>query len=297
MKNSYQSNEASMKSENFHANRILKKMSLKFRHLTSSIRILPSFIIIGFPRCGTTSLYNYLIQHPSVAPPLKKEIFFFGANFEKGINWYKRYFPTLLYKYQIRKHFRNYFLTGEGSATYIHHPLASDRIKKTIPQAKLIVMLRNPIDRAYSQYFKIVNIGRENLSFEDAIEIESKRIEGEWEKMINNKNYYSMDYHNYSYLSSGIYVDKLKGWLNSFPKNQILILKSEDFYNDPSSIFKTTLKFLNLPNWELQKYKKYNYYDNKPPLHPTIRKKLVDYFKPHNERLNKLLGRNFGWDE
>ena len=103
-----------MKSENY-ANRIWKKISLKYRHLTSSIRILPSFIIIGFPRCGTTSLYNYLIQHPSIAPPLKKEIFFFGANFDKGINWYKQYFPTLHYKYQIRKHFRNYFFILSGA--------------------------------------------------------------------------------------------------------------------------------------------------------------------------------------
>jgi len=285
-----------MKLENYHGARIWKKASLKFRHITSSIRLLPSFIIIGFPRCGTTSLYNYLIEHPSIAPPLSKEIRFFGQYYDEDINWYKRYFPTLLHKYKIKKNFRDYFMTGEGSGTYVHHPLAPNRIKKAIPHIKLIVLLRNPVDRAYSQYFKIVEQGRDNLSFENAIEIESKRIRGEWEKMINNQNYYSMEYHNYSYLSAGIYVDKLKLWFNSFDKEKILIIRSEDLYNDPPLIFKKTLKFLNLPNWEIRKYEKYNVTDKKPFLESTMKKKLINYFKPHNERLYQFLGRDFGWE-
>jgi len=285
-----------MKLENYHGAGIWKKASLKFRHITSSIRLLPSFIIIGFPRCGTTSLYNYLIEHPSIAPPLSKEIRFFGQYYDEDINWYKRYFPTLLHKYKIKKNFRDYFMTGEGSGTYVHHPLAPNRIKKAIPHVKLIVLLRNPVDRAYSQYFKIVEQGRDNLSFENAIEIESKRIRGEWEKMINNQNYYSMEYHNFSYLSAGIYVDKLKLWFNSFDKEKILIIRSEDLYNDPPLIFKKTLKFLNLPNWEIRKYEKYNVTDKKPLLESTMRKKLINYFKPHNERLYQFLGRDFGWE-
>jgi len=76
-----------------------------------------------------------------------------------------------------------------------------------------------------------------------------------------------------------------------------LVLKSEDLYEEPAEIYKKTLKFLNLPDWELPQYKKYNYLDDKPKMNPITRKNLVDYFKPYNEKLYKFLGKNFSWEE
>jgi len=276
--------------------RFARKSRFTFRLLTGPIRLLPSFIIFGVPRCGTTSLYNYLIQHPSVEPAIAKEIGFFEANFDKGLKWYKQFFPTLLHRYNILKDFRSDFITGEATPTYINNPHVPERIKKCVPDVKLIVLLRNPVDRAFSQYFKIVKEGRENLSFEEAIRMEEKRIDGEFEKMIQNKNYYSMNYHNYSYLSGGIYVDKLKKWFEIFPKEQILVLRSEDLYEKPSLIYETTLEYLNLRKWKLKEYLKYNYYADQQKIGELIRKQLIDYFKPHNERLYRFLDRDFGWN-
>ncbi len=277
--------------------RIGIKFEIFTRQLTVPIRILPSFIIFGVPRCGTTSLYNYLVQHPSIIPALTKEINFFALNFLKGVSWYKMHFPIILEKYKIRKDFRDYFMTGEGSATSIYHPHASSRIKKTIPNVKLIVMLRNPVDRALSQYFKIVKIGREKLSFEEAIKAEEGRIRDERKKMLQEENYYSLKIHRFSYLSGGKYIEYLKPWFDLFSKEQILVLKSEDLYEEPAKIYKKTLKFLNLPEWELPQYKKYNYLDDKPKMNPIIRKNLVDYFRPYNEKLYKYLGKNFRWEK
>lgn len=277
--------------------RIGIKFEIFTRQLTVQIRILPSFIIFGVPRCGTTSLYNYLVQHPSIVPALTKEINFFALNFLKGVSWYKMHFPIILEKYKIRKDFRDYFMTGEGSATSIYHPHAPSRIKKIIPNVKLIVMLRNPVDRALSQYFKIVKIGREKLSFEEAIKAEEERIRDERKKMLQEENYYSLKIHRFSYLSGGKYIEYLKPWFDLFSKEQILVLKSEDLYEEPAEIYKKTLKFLNLPDWELPQYKKYNYLDDKPKMNPIIRKNLVDYFKPYNEKLYKFLGKNFSWEE
>ena len=105
-----------------------------------------------------------------------------------------------------------------------------------------------------------------------------------------------MKYHNFSYLSGGIYVDKLKKWFEIFPKEQILVLRSEDLYEKPSLIYETTLEYLNLGKWKLKEYSKYNYYENKPKIKESTRKKLLDYFEPHNERLYKFLNRDFGWN-
>jgi len=105
-----------------------------------------------------------------------------------------------------------------------------------------------------------------------------------------------MNYHNYSYLSGGIYVDKLKKWFEIFPKEQILVLRSEDLYEKPSLVYETTLEYLNLRKWKLKEYLKYNYYGDKQKINELIRKQLLDYFKPHNERLYKFLDRDFGWN-
>jgi len=277
--------------------RIKRKPSRIFRQITSKIRLLPSFIIFGAPRCGTTSLYNYLSEHPAIVPALSKEIGFFELNFQHGINWYKLFFPTIFSKYQIKKELRNEIITGEATANYIHHPRVPARIKKHLPNIKLILLLRNPVDRSYSQYYKLVKLGREKLSFKEALKIEPERIRGETEKMIQNDNYYSLNYHNFSYLTAGIYVDRLELWFKSFPKDQILILRSEDLYENPELIYKQTLEFLELSNFKLSSYNRFNYYNDQPKMDNTIRQKLIDYYKPHNQRLYKLLNRDFNWDK
>ncbi len=269
--------------------KVIEEEVFLHRLLTSHIRVLPDFIIIGAQRCGTTSLYNYLSQHPCVVPALVKEVHFFDINFHKGIHWYRSHFPTFLEKYKQN------IITGEASPYYIFHPHAARRIFKIIPQVKLIVLLRNPVDRAYSHYHHEVRIGAETLSFEEAIEKESERLKGEIKKMLENENYYSFNHQHYSYLSRGIYIDQIKVWMSLFPKEQILIIKSEDFYANPSAVFRRVLEFLNLPIWEPKEYKKFNY-ANYPKMNPATRKRLIKFFEPYNQKLYEYLGVNFGWD-
>ena len=116
------------------------------------MRLMPDFIIIGAARCGTTNLYRNLTQHPYIVPAFRKEVHFFDhtSNFKNGVAWYRAHFPLLLYKHykQVRK---QDIVTGEASPYYIFHPHAPKRAFEIVPQVKLIVMLRNPVDRAYSQ--------------------------------------------------------------------------------------------------------------------------------------------------
>ena len=269
-----------------------------YSNLTGFLHILPDFYLIGAQKCGTSALYDYLVQHPCIHPCSTKEPRFFDKYYNRNINWYKSCFPfTFQKKFEI-KFFHRKFLTGEATERYFEHPHAPKRIKKLTPKAKFIVLLRNPIDRAYSHYNMRYESKKEELTFEQAIKHEKERTKDEFEKMVNDESYYSKDYFHHSYLERSLYVDKLQRWMNVFSKDQFLILKSEEFFKDPNNIYNQVIKFLELQKWELPEYKKIGASKyNKPKMEPTTRKQLIDYFKPYNERLYKFLGTNFNWDE
>jgi hypothetical protein len=259
-------------------------------------RLLPDFIIIGTQKGGTSSLYEHLAQHPLVFPALKKEVHFFDSeNFAKGTNWYRGHFKLGLRGTFARRFAQGRAITGEASPYYLFYPHAPKRVAELLPKAKLVVMLRNPIDRALSHYYHQVRKGREPLSFEAAIEAEGERLKGEHERILQNDAYYSYPYWAYSYLARGIYADQLKLWFELFPREQLLFIKSEDFFTNPAACFKRTLHFLGLPEIDLQQYKKQNAgsYSSMPA---DIRHELTRYFRPHNERLYELLGINFAWE-
>ena len=258
--------------------------------------VLPDFIIIGAQKCGTTSLYQLLVEHPCIYPASTKEVGYFDRYYSGEINWYRAQFPSILRKYYVKWVRRQEFITGEASTGYILIPHALRRISKVVPRAKLILMLRNPVERAYSHYHHTVRLGKETLSFEDAIERERERTSSAWKKMLDDENYWSIDIPQYSYLSTGIYVDQIKLLMKLFSKEQILILKFEDFSMDPAGVFKRVLEFLNMPNWELKDNQGYNV-GNYPNMDAAVRKRLVDYFKPYNDRLYEYLGATFDWDK
>ena len=138
----------------------------------------------------------------------------------------------------------------------------------------------------------------EKLSFEDAINSEKERTKGEFERMLKDENYYSKDYFHYSYLDRGIYVTKLKSWMNIFPKEQFLILQSEEFFKEPNKLYNQVLKFLDLPKWQLKEYKKIGAGSYKhSEINLELRKKFIEYFKPYNEQLFEFLGTKFDWDK
>jgi len=267
-------------------------------NLTGFLHVLPDFYIIGAAKSGTSSLYDYLVQHPGIQPTFTKEPRFFDKYYDRGFNWYKVNFPFKFHKILVTKFLKKNFLTCDATPRYLDHPHAPQRIKKLTPNAKLIVLLRNPINRAYSNYNMRVNTGAEDLTFEKAIEREKKLGKTEFEKMLKDENYYSRDYYHYSYIDRSLYVNKLKRWMKVFPKEQFLILQSEKFFEDPSKVYNQVLKFLNLPKWDLVKYQKIGTARyKKPKLESNLRKQLVDFFEPYNQELIELVGQKFDWNE
>jgi hypothetical protein len=274
---------------------LVKRIIKAPRALTARIRVLPDFLVIGAQRSGTTSLQRYLIQHPCIAAAFRKEVHFFDRNLRKDITWYREHFPSRIYKYYVTTILRRQFMTGEATASYLFYPHAPRLISETLPGIKLIALLRNPVDRAYSHYQHEVGLKYETLSFDDAINQEPQRLDGERERIVADKRYDSYNYDHYSYLSRGLYVDQLKDWMALFPKEQMLILRSEDFFAEPGRILQQVFQFLELPAWALPQYKPYNAREY-TTMDAATRNRLSRYFEPHNRRLHDLLGRDFAWN-
>jgi hypothetical protein len=288
---------AVMKVQNNSTTPLLEKL---YRGVTSPIRLLPDFLIIGAQRSGTTSLYNYLQTYPCIGAASIKEIHFFDRRFNKSLAWYRGHFPTSFEKKYAQHRYGQPFLTGEATPCYLYYPRASRRVAETLPHVKLIILLRNPVDRAYSQYYHAIEHGFETLPFEEAIEGEEERIARAQEKILNDEYYYSTEFMERTYLARGIYVDQLQVWMGLFPREQFLILKSEEFYADPATAIRKVSAFLNVPEAALQMreegFKPYNKFTY-PEMNPALRKRLVRYFESHNARLYDYLGSDFGWDK
>ena len=267
----------------------------KFRYLTSPLRSLPDFIIIGAQKSGTTSLYDLISKHPGVIPTRHKELHYFSSTkYEWGTRWYRLNFPTKLEKRILEKKLNYRIITGEATPNYILHPNTKKRIKNLIPKTKIIVILRNPADRAYSHYNHNVERKLENLSFEEAIR--EKRFEGKEDKIYDDRFFEASNYMMYSYLLRGRYAEQLEAWFKIFEKDQILVVDFEEFIKIPNKVLNEIFEFLELPRYEQKNISKLNIGEYHS-MDPQTRKFLIEYYKPDKEKLYKLLNRKFDWDK
>jgi len=292
-------------------NRFSEILKYSKRALNRKERLVPSFIIIGAARAGTTSLYAYLNSHPNVLPAAKKETVFFNYAYHPNLDWYRMYFPTVLEQEKLKKQkaLQN-IITGEATPSYLIDPHVPQRISEMLPDVKLIVLLRNPIERALSHYHHNVFFGIEKLPFEQAIKKESERINKSFEELKNEQfdfndnivsyflrlmTFKTKNYFNFSYLESGKYVEHLKNWLDIFPRKQLLIIKSEDFFDNTKNVFYDVQDFLDLPHFDLEHYM-IHWEIKHQPMNNNLRKSLSEYFEPYNLKLYNYLNRDFKWE-
>jgi hypothetical protein len=240
----------------------------------SATGAMPDFLIIGAKKCGTTFLYDLMSQHPYVEPAAKKELHYFDIfTDEESAEWYRRCFPPPRWKDGRRT------ITGEATP-YLDKHRVPERVAKVLPQAQLIVLLRNPVDRAYSDYQQASRKGRETRTFEEAIEAEKAQLP------TSSK-----------YLSRSTYVDHLLRWSKYFGDEQMLVLKSEALFERTQDTMERVLDFLDLPNWEPDASEKRNRGKYEQEMHPATRQQLEEYFEPHNEKLYEHLGVEFEWQQ
>lgn len=261
---------------------------------TSTWRTLPSVLIIGAQRCGTSSLYKYLSAHPSIAAPLRKETEFFSRRHANGVNWYRAHFPLAI-RSKLHGHA---LLTFEATPDYLLYPAAPRRASDLLPVAKIIVLLRNPVDRAFSHYRLGVRLGFERLTFEEALDAEASRLEVEIEEMQVNTSFWPRAFTHFSYVTRGLYAEQIRRWLDRYPRDDFLFIKSEDFFADPAATYAMVLDFLALPPWSPDSFLNHSDpFGNKErgAMSERARDKLTRRFELANRDLEQLLGPRFTW--
>jgi hypothetical protein len=256
------------------------------RRVSASRRPLPEFLIVGAQKAGTTSLHAYLCEHSSVLPPTTKEVHFFDHEFHRGPAWYRAHF---------RRSPEPGMLSGESTPYYLFHPLAPARAAEVLPECRLIVVLRNPVDRAFSHHNHERALGFESLDFEQAIEAEAQRLAGEEARMLRDARYRSFSHQHHSYVSRGRYAEQLNRWFEHFDRERVLILSAEELFAEPAKVVREAQEFLGLDavdpaDLSARNARAYAAID------AGARAALRDAFEPHNKRLYEFVGRDFGWD-
>ncbi|MEA2555890.1 MAG: hypothetical protein QOI60_1221 [Actinomycetota bacterium] len=260
--------------------------------LTASSRPLPDYLLIGTKRGGSTSMAEYLVRHPGVAPlfPSKavpKGVRYFDNHYMNGERWYRSHFTTT--------GARAGRLAGEATAHYLFEPRAAERAAATVPEAKIIVLLREPVARAFSHWREQSRLGGETLSFEDALKAEPERLKGERDRLLADPAYVSPAHEHRSYRAQGCYVDLLPAWMERFAADRMLVLFSDEMYADPASAYARVLSFLGLGSHDLVTYAARNKRPLDAPMHSDTKAQLRDYYRPFDERLEKVLDRPVPW--
>jgi Sulfotransferase family len=266
---------------------------------TARWRPHPDFLIVGAKRGGTTSLWNYLVGHPQVLPMfpsvrgLKSNAYFFEHR-HRGDRWYRSHFHATAYR-RWKQRRLGPVVTGEASPYYMYGPHVPELIVRRMPGVRLIMLLRDPVARAYGHYQERVQQGVEHLPFEAALAAEPARLDGEWERMAADPSYYSRAHDFFSYRDRGIYLPQLTRIFACFPRDRVLIVRSEDLYVDQDAVFGAVCRFLDIAPVPISKPARHNYIP-RSPIPAGARRELAGFYAPHNAALYRYLGRDFSWD-
>ena len=272
------------------------RQSRRFRHATSRFRLLPSFLVIGTQQAGAGSLFAALRRHRDVSGPYaghedvrwSKELHFFDLHFARGVDWYRSFFPSSTRRLARRLHGRD-LVAGEATPSYLSHPDVPVRVAVVLPDVSLIVLLRNPVDRAYWHYESMRRKGFEPLSFEEALDAESKRTAND-ERGGSSRRAFGR----FAYIGRGLYADQLERWLAHFPRDRLLAIRAEDYAARPREVYEEVVALLGIESRPPARFQRTNWMAP-TPMDAALRARLDEQFAEPNARLARLLARDFAW--
>jgi hypothetical protein len=255
---------------------------------TSEKRPLPDFLVIGGQRCGTTSLFRALMGHPQVRRPvMHKGVNYFDLNYTQGEAWYRGHFPMRGSDDRTR--------VFDSSGYYMFHPMAAERIARDLPGVKIVAMVRDPVERAYSAYKHELARGFEwEKSFGRALELEDDRLAGEVERICADPNYYSFNHRHHAYRRRGEYAALLEPFRSRLGPENVLLIESERFFATPEPEFRRLTAFLGIDDRMPERFDRYNARPG-AGLDPAVREQLQGHYGPHDEALARLLGHPPVW--
>lgn len=276
-----------------------KRINAAFRQAgiaTGSMRALPDFLLIGAQKSGTSSLFYYLQQHPDVQLPtgITKEVHYFDHHHGRGENWYRGHFPLRSTIARRARKTGRPTMTFEATPEYLFVPEAPSRIVELLPGRKFVAVLRDPIDRAYSQYKMEVKKTLEKRSFDEAITAELDVLEAEQSSGVLATDF---DPLLFWYVRRGLYAEQLERWFAAAPVESLLVLGFDELKADPMGLYRRVLRFIGLReevDVRLENINEGGYRrDKERRLSQETESRLRAFLRPHNERLVDLIGLDF----
>ncbi|RZU52081.1 sulfotransferase domain-containing protein [Krasilnikovia cinnamomea] len=278
--------------------RVVHLGSRSYGRLTATTRMTPSFLICGGQRCGTTSLYRALAAHPVVLKAvLHKGVHYFDTGYDRGMAWYRGHFPQHRHDERVRAKYGEPAQTFESSPYYMYHPQAAARIAADLPGVKILVLVRDPVERAYSQHAHEVARGFESeRDFGAALALEPARLHRQEERLADDPRYYSFAHQHHAYRARGEYARYLGAMARHLDRERIHVVESERFFTEPEQVYDEVLDFLRLPQGMAEPpFEKHNARPRATDMDPAVRRDLTAHFAPHDEALITWLGRTPVW--
>ncbi|HEX3598498.1 MAG TPA: sulfotransferase domain-containing protein [Lacipirellulaceae bacterium] len=257
-----------------------------WRMSTHHFRHLPTTVIVGAQKAGTTQLFAHLVTHPRCYEGSRKEVDYFSKNPHRSVGWYRSHFPLAIRV--TRKHSH----VMEASPSYLPTPSALRQMRQVLPKARVIVLLRDPVSRAFSHYQHRKTRGLESRTFAECVaeEIRANPFPANLGVAIRPKAEPML-----GYLARGYYALQLELLLKLFPRNKVLVLDSAGLFNDTTAICERVFNFMGLDSFEVQPKKIYNRGYYKEKIDPVIAEALHAHFQPYNELLPQVIEQQFSW--
>ena len=265
--------------------------SVSVGRLTATARMLPGFLICGGQRCGTTSLYRALAAHPvTLKAVLHKGVHYFDINYHRGLSWYRGHFPLQRTAQRVGRQWGSPAQAFESSPYYLYHPHAGARLAQDLPGVKIIVLVRDPVQRAHSQHAHELARGFETEpDFARALQLEAARLAGERERLLADPDAYSFSHQHHGYRSRGEYATYLDALAQHVGRERILVVESERFFADPEPVYDRILDFLGLPHLGYPRFDQHNARPRADRLAAQVRADLTAHFAAHDEALRRWL--------
>lgn len=271
---------------------LLRSVISAWGSATAPWRLEPAFIVVGAQRSGTTTLYRLLSEHPAVVrPTVSKGTGYFEVNYRRGRRWYRGHFPLRI---TARLRGGRHAVTFESSGYCLFHPLSAQRMARDLPNVKVVVMVREPVERAYSAHKHELARGFETEPFETALELEEDRTRGEVERMIADPDYESYSHRHHAYLARSRYSEQIARFVDALGADRVHIVDADAFFGDPQASFARLVDFLGLPPWQPGAVEQWNARPGSP-LPDELRRRLEDYFEPYDRELAAQMGRTPSW--
>ena len=257
----------------------------------------PDFVIAGAQRCGTTSLFRALSKHPAMMTNVidAKGVHYFDTSYHRNEKWYFAHFPSQEERDDHAGKVGQRAVVGEASPYYLFHPAGAERMAETIPHAKIVVLLRDPVKRAISHHLHMVWEGHEPVeNLDEALDLESSRLEGIERRLLADRSFVSRPHQHYSYMARGHYAAQLERLYARFPHENVLVMATEKLIKDSKNSLAAIQSFIGLepdPNIDLEKRNASSKFEPRPE---TL-KRLEDEFAESNTRLRDIVDFEAPW--